>query len=213
MMEAGDGNETPSLHVSRTEGSMANKIVPITLAVALVVIGAACGSSAAAPSSPTRDTSQTVDDIYAQMARDVPGFAGIYLDPAGDTLHILVKDPGPERNAAVERAVRAYLESNGTRAFQKIQVEPAKYDFAQLKEWYDRLMPALLAIPGGVPGVVMTDIDEVKNRLRIGVENADVQAPVEERVAELGIPREVVDIEITGPVVPDILRVTPPSSP
>ena len=42
----------------------------------------------AAERAPAPD--QTVDEIYAQMALDNPGFAGVYLDADQETLHVLV---------------------------------------------------------------------------------------------------------------------------
>lgn len=144
---------------------------------------------------------QTIDEIYAQMARDNPGFAGLYLDPDGKTLHVLVKtSASPAETAAVERAVRSHLARYDGPQPDKIEIDPAKYDFAELKEWYDRMGPVVWA----VPGLVFTDIDEVKNGLRIGVETAEARELVEQRLAELGIPNELVEIEISPPVVDDI---------
>ena len=139
---------------------------------------------------------QTIDDTYAQMARDNPGFAGVYLDPDGKTLHVLVKkSASPAETAAVERAVRAHL----ARYDGPIEIEPAKYDFAELKEWYDRMR----SVVGSVPGLVFTDIDEVKNRLSVGVETEEGRQLIEQRLAELGMPKDLVEIEISGPIVLD----------
>lgn len=140
---------------------------------------------------------QTIDEIYAQMARDNPGFAGLYVDQDRETLHILVKTSASSaQTAAVERAVRSHLARSGWQ-LDKFTIDPAQYDFAELKAWHERMTLAVLA----TPGLVFTDIDVVKNRLRIGVETAEGQELLEQRLAHLGIPREAVEIEISPPIV------------
>jgi hypothetical protein len=59
------------------------------------------------------------------------------------------------------------------------------------------MMPSVL----GIPGVVSTDIDEAKNSLTVGVEDQKTQDKVEKHLAELGISRELVNIETTDPVM------------
>lgn len=134
----------------------------------------------------------TTFEIYAQIARDNPGFAGLYLDPDAETLHLLVKkSASPTEILAVERAVRLHLGRSGWQ-LNKIEIDPANHDFAELKEWHDRVS----SVVSSVPGYVFMDIDEVKNGLRIGVETPEAQELVEQRLAELGIPDELVEIEI-----------------
>jgi len=78
----------------------------------------------------------------------------------------------------------------------KIQVLKSRYSFSQLKSWHDRQRMVTLAIPG----VILTSIRESKNRLRIGVKDQAVIHRVEQELAELGIPREAVEIEVVKPV-------------
>ena len=62
----------------------------------------------------------------------------------------------------------------------------------ELKQWYDDMQDAVWA----VPGVNMTDLDEGKNRLEIGVDEKAVERAVEEELAKLGIPREALIIGV-----------------
>ena len=139
---------------------MQKRILPLTvLAVLALAVGlwlSLAPGRGAAERAPVPN--QTVDEIYAQMALDSPGFAGLYLDPDQETLHVLVKYPTPEKVATVERAVRSYLEGNQAPRSVKVYIVPAQYDFAQLKDWYDRMSGGVW----NVHGVTLTDIDEVK---------------------------------------------------
>ena len=49
-------------------------------------------------------------------------------------------------------------------------------------------------------GVVSTDVDESTNRLRVGVETADLIPVIEAQIAGLGVPREAALIEVTEPI-------------
>lgn len=140
---------------------------------------------------------QTIDDLFAQIARDAPGFGGMYFE--GDTLKVFVKDPGEARTDAVKRAVDAFFQARGDSPPGEVEILPGQYDSAQLKEWYDRSRDVVWA----VQGVVFTDIDETNNRLRIGIEVPEVQESLEQSLKELGIPGEAVVFEISEPEVPD----------
>jgi hypothetical protein len=168
-------------------------------AMMFVVVAAGVGlSSASGPgvAQPAPAPPRTLDDTYAQMARDVPGFAGLQLAEDGETIQVFFRGTESQPGQALERAVTAFLEANGEPWSGTIELLPARYDFLQLRGWYDRLVVLNL------PGLVMTDIDEVNNRLFIGVETAEARDLVEQRLVELDIPREVVAIEIMEPIVP-----------
>lgn len=182
---------------------MSKRIVSLSLLAVLVLAAGVWLSSAAGPggAEPGRAPDQTIDDIYAQMALEVPGFAGMRLGPDGETIQVFFKGASAdaEPSADLRRAVDGFFQAAGDLPPEKIEVLPAQYDFLQLRQWYDRMRDAVWS----VPGVVFTDIDEVKNRLDIGVETEEAAELVEKRLRELGIPREAVDIEISEPVVPD----------
>ena len=68
----------------------------------------------------------------------------------------------------------------------------------ELKKWHDEIAGYVLQIPG----VILTDIDESKNRITIGIENQDVKVEVEKKLTEFNIPLEAVNIIVSGPIVP-----------
>lgn len=144
---------------------------------------------------------QTIDDLFAEVARQVPGFGGLFYDESGQlTMHLMESRSDEQMTlaAASTKAALTALLQNDPRMTEagEIRVIPGQYDFLQLKEWSDRMNAAIL----GVPGVLLTDIDERANRLRIGIQDQAVQSVVQEHLAQLGIPREAVIIEVTEPI-------------
>ncbi|MEX0785115.1 MAG: hypothetical protein WD939_00615 [Dehalococcoidia bacterium] len=142
----------------------------------------------------------TIDDIYAQIANDIPGFAGVRLGLDGETIQVFFAGDGDDVESAALQAVTAVFQARGAPRPTKIEVLPAEYDFAELSMWYRTLTSGVWT----VPGIVFTDIDEVRNRLSIGVETQEAWDLLERRLAELGIPREVVHLEISEPIAEDV---------
>jgi hypothetical protein len=133
----------------------------------------------------------TIDDLFAEVARRVPAFGGMFIQ--GQVLQIYLTDTA-QREAAEKAIVEVFgrerLPEGGT------QVREGKYGFLQLKAWHDSQRLRTLA----VPGVVMTSIAESKNLLQIGVQDLNVIPSLEKELADLGVPREAVNIVETAPV-------------
>lgn len=134
----------------------------------------------------------SVDELYLEVVRKVPAFGSMFVN--GDCLYVYLLDPTQKEQA--EAAIRdifgsEYICPEGIRVLQ------GQYSFIQLKEWKDR-MSALWAIPG----IVFIDIDDANNRLTVGVESSQAGAGVERELLQLGVPREAVIIERTGPIYP-----------
>jgi hypothetical protein len=167
--------------------------------VFLAVFLAACDASPTAPPALRTPPSAmlqdggaarpwTMDDEYARIAREeVPGFAGYYLDGSGEAVIQLVDE------SRVSSA-RAALARAGTRGsdFTQSRSRRAAYDFNQLKQWMDALVPAL---PRGQPH--MWDVDEVRNRVVIGVAEQRQVAAVRESARAVGVPAGALDVEVT----------------
>jgi hypothetical protein len=152
-------------------------------------------------------TPQTLDDLFEAVARIVPDFGGMFLTDNEQVLQVYLLDPSPEKVRAVGNAIvqvfGQIIPEGGIKALK------GQYGFLQLREWYTRMVGPILS----TPGVTFTDIDEAKNRLGIGIETRDVEARVVEQLGSLGIQREAVAIEVTGPIVPLAHKVTDPYSP
>jgi hypothetical protein len=128
---------------------------------------------------------RTPDDEFARAARaEVPGFAGFYLQDDGTPVVRLV-DPS-QRGAAQRYLAQELVRARGGRR-AGAPAQPvflnAAYDFAQLKEWAEALTPLLQR-----DGIYLIDVDEVQNRVLVGVGGASSAGEVRAEGARLGIP-------------------------
>jgi hypothetical protein len=141
-----------------------------------------------------------LDAEFAQVAREVPGFGGMFYDEAGN-LNVFMTS-GHLRAAEAQdirgrlgRSMRA--RGRDVPAAHRIVMREGQHDFLQLATYNSRMAPVLT-----VPGVVFTDIDETENRLRIGIEAGVSAADVQHALQMLDVPLEVVSLEVAEPIVP-----------
>ncbi len=134
---------------------------------------------------------RTLEGSFGQVEALVPGFGGMFLD--GDTLKIYLTNPS--QKAAAIRAISAVF---GVERIPVggVQVLQATYGFAQLSQWHNRM-----GVLFQISGVILTDIDESANRLKVGVVSSTHFVVVEVQLARLGIPRGAVDIVVMEPIV------------
>jgi hypothetical protein len=126
----------------------------------------------------------TLDEEYARLAEEIPGFGGLYLDTVGTT-HVYLQDLSRERD----------VQDLGDR----VVVEQGDYDFRDLVAWKEELGPQL-----SQKGAVFLDIDERVNRIVLGVERdslATFAAELEKFLQETRVPPEAVLVEAAEPVV------------
>jgi hypothetical protein len=181
--------------------------VPFWLvSAALLSFGLVATPASAAPTpapSPCQlrgDETTEGADLWAEVAAQVPTFAGMYVDEDTRTLYVLLTDQGQSLKSAVH-ALQVIVRSPDLCEFTPVPVH-ARYSYEQLKAWDDRMGPAPLP-----PGFVFSGIDEVYNRLVVGVEDLATQGPlVKAQLVDLGIPLEAVRIVQQEPVVLDIER-------
>ncbi len=184
------------------------RVLNVALIAAFFVIGSvACSSSeeelqtpgsSTAPSSPQPSAHSTqqdksYDDLMVEIEHDVPGFAGMLLDPVDNNI-LLVKTTKPDTDGSVYKA--AIVGRFPEMSSKRFEIVNTTYDFAQLSAWYALIDPLY-----GVPGLVSTDIDEVRNKIVIGVETEADRAPMEQKIAELPIPSDAIEVAIVGPVI------------
>lgn len=158
---------------------------------------------------------ETIDDLFAKVARRVPEFGGMFFDFAdgvkvkGDrrvlsrdnsVLYIYLLDTKSQVVAAAAAAIEDILGPIYPDLIppREIRVLQGQYSFLQLKKYFD-----LAGVLHVMPEVVMTDIDDVRNRLKIGLMKIGMAERVKQELAKLGIPQEVVEFEETGPLIED----------
>lgn len=139
---------------------------------------------------------RTLDDRLTELADQLPGFGGLYYDDSGAPVVFLTD---VSRAALARTAVRSFLEfdlgrSRAAAAIPRLRVLRGDYDFRELAQWH-----RLIALELRVPGITMTDIDDTKNRLTIGVRDGVALAEVKSALANLPIPAGAVDVVLRPP--------------
>ena len=169
------------------------------LAAAIVLAVSAC-KDASEPTIPDFESDTPALQQLAQesspdpvaVARAVPGFGGLFLDSSGMPA-VYLTDPRQRR--AAEQALTGFTRSEGVRGPQ-LKVLRGDFDYLTLDRWLNRATPEALA----VPGAVFVDLDERRNRVRVGVEDGAAEVAVKNVIARLSIPASAVIIERTAPI-------------
>ncbi len=136
----------------------------------------------------------------AELSRVVPGLAGFFYDTAGNVV-VAVKGDG---GAIVTRArLQPLFQQELARSRRRhpaadIVVHGAQYTFLELRNWRDRLETRQIL---SIPGVAWLDLDEVANRVVVGLEAAGDPGAVRALARAAGVPAEALDIERTTPYV------------
>lgn len=149
-------------------------------------------ASAYARGTGSADRFRTIDDEFADLVNEVPGFGGLYYGADG-ALNVLLVD---ESQAAVARtAIPAFLDRRAGRGARRravpLRFQRANYDFRQLKRW-----DTLLSTAMSWEGVTQTDIDDARNKLVIGVMNRDALNRVASDLRRSGIPSNAFSVEV-----------------
>jgi hypothetical protein len=171
--------------------ALAFAVVALLVASALVAAAMPAVQSRSVGVMPIPSQRGTLDERFNQVAVRAPGFGGMYLQDG----ILMVYVTNPSQQAAVLGAIGAVFGAASIPA-AGVRFLPATYGFAQLSTWHSR-MGSLF----NTPGVILTDIDERSNRLKVGVESAAYVSVVEMRLTRLGIPRTAVNIVETQPYV------------
>jgi hypothetical protein len=165
-------------------------------------------SSVSTAAAPRSSNSHGDEQIFVDMAKDAPSFAGFYID-ASDRIVVLVADDADRGRARSSLMAHATSRRSGAprRLAQRMakgdfEVRNVEYSFRQLAAWRDLVSESVLSMDG----VIYDDMDEVRNRVTIGVsrKNAGVEAAVIAQLKKLGIPLEAVYIEGAEPIVPRV---------
>ncbi len=171
-------------------------------AVVAVLLTAACDTSElvtphAGDATPTLSAApqaqvRTQDDEHARVARaEVPGFAGFYLREDGTPVVRLVdaSQRGAAQRYLAQEFVRARRGPRATAPTEPVYLNAA-YDFAQLKGWAEQVEGLLTR-----SDVYLVDVDEVNNRVHVGVADQTAVGAVRSEAARMGIPAAALSVE------------------
>jgi hypothetical protein len=186
--------------VNRDEASMlSHRTLVVLLITGVILLASSCSDDSTQPTPVTDQLNpakvavqQGSPDDPVALARSVPGFGGFFVDEQG-TPTIYLKDAA--QRGAAESALTPWFSSHG-RAPATMQVRRAEFEWADLDRWFTQTSVEAL----GVSGVVFTDADEARNRVRIGVEHAAAAAQVRVVLARLGVPASAVNVDVTQPI-------------
>ncbi len=142
--------------------------------------------------------SDSIDDIFVEMADRYNGFGGMYQNENGDVVLVSTQ---PQRTVLQQDELFSELldrrntnsRSRDILMRKEINVQPANYSFTELAVYRNVIERKLdRAIP-----VVLTDVDERNNVVLIGLdESVNIQEnEVRTQIAHLGIPSDAVEIE------------------
>lgn len=137
---------------------------------------------------------KTFDELLLEVARRVPSFGGMYSDAEG---HLFVYLLEPDARAEAEAAIISVFGRDAV-PVEGIRVVQGQYRFLDLKAWHDRLAAVIL----NKPGVVLTDVNEARNRILIGTITGDPPARFDALLKKYAIPREAIIIEKVEPIGP-----------
>jgi hypothetical protein len=152
------------------------------------------GSTALTDAELKAATGRGVDAEFTRLAREIPGFGGMYYDKSGK-LNVYMK--AAAGGAALRSTdVAGRLRSAGGAAMQRrlsksasVVTKAAKYDYTELQAYRGRLSKIFT-----VRGVVFADTDEEQNRLRVAIQPGAKELDVVRALARAGVPRDVVII-------------------
>jgi len=153
---------------------------------------------------------KTLDEVFAEIATHVPGYAGTYYAKDGTPITNLVD---LSQSAAAEQAIAPFIRGgkNGTGVL-KSQFRKVSHDSAKVNEWKGYATRNLLLRPN----VIFVDIDEENNQLNIGVRSQAETGPVKRFLNDNHIPGGValvIPVDTSpgyqvNPSVPETLRNT-----
>lgn len=152
----------------------------VRLVSTLLALGVlCCGALLADPFARAVNSDLSLDDEFARIAEEVPGFGGMFYDDAG-VANVYLTDAS--RAADLRR-----LGADG------FKVLPGQYDYRDLVAWRADVDELL-----SLPNVVWTDIDERRNRIAVGIDQEagvkGIQA-IESELARTRAPRPAVIVE------------------
>ncbi|MBI1731071.1 hypothetical protein HYR53_10730 [Candidatus Acetothermia bacterium] len=129
----------------------------------------------------------SADDLMGQIATQVPGFGGMYLE--NGSLEIYLQDLST-KDAVVKVISQVFGETRIPGS--SVHVHQASYKFSSLKTWQIS-MRSLFKLGN----VVFTDVDETKNRITVGLASLSSAQDVLNELNAIGVPADAVQILAT----------------
>jgi hypothetical protein len=178
--------------------------LPLALAVAMASAACDAGQDISTPGDTPQASRAPApagdrwdpDNEFARASREeAQGFAGFYLQNDGTPVILLANGRG--RGEAQRYLAGLLAESRKgrhARAPQTPVFRTVSYDFAQLKGWFDQLDDLLER-----DEVYLMDVDEVNNRVLVGVRDGTAVREIRSEALGRGIPAAALHVEVRKP--------------
>jgi hypothetical protein len=188
----------------------------IALSVALVLALGACSDKPTDPSASDRSVPGPRSSVavsrsaiehpgeaaFEEISKTVPSFAGYYLE--GDKLVVSVTDSTQSQaaEAAVRRVLPATLPAKAARRLAQPSVvrRHGQYTFLQLRDWRDQIGRGVFYALADAASI---DLDEIANRIVIGLATGSGRGELEQWLARSGVPAGAVKIQVMARTAPN----------
>ncbi|MEN3048582.1 MAG: Ig-like domain-containing protein [Candidatus Caldarchaeales archaeon] len=148
--------------------------------------------TAALPSTyaPQEDRIDNLDELFEAISSRVPGFAGLHYRDGALVISLARPEPAVAnvetmQLASLAEVVRLSEVAELVREGRYV-VETVRYSFAQLARWRQAVLS-----DGRLAGIMTAiDIDEVNNRLFVGVSSPEHVETARRILSELGVPQD-----------------------
>lgn len=153
-------------------------------------------------SSALASSPDNLDTLFLTLEEHFPGFAGFHFETSGALTLSVSEAIDSDQEALLIEVGRAIRETYGDRVREpeqgpRIVVRKVKHGFRALSDAYATVMGAL-----PFEGIVVSDLDEVRNTVTIGVLDEDTAALVQKAWAQQALPSDLLHVEEWEPVMP-----------
>lgn len=150
---------------------------------------------------------RSLDELLLEVGRELPGFAGFYLDEKGNQVvniaskHDLHTASVSEVKGAIEKVFgEDYLDQDvltpsGKEKTSNVRLQYVKYSFEDLDSYFQDALKI-----GPEFGLMSLDIDEVNNTITVGVESEADAVRVRDILQQFKVPLDAILVEVAEPI-------------
>jgi hypothetical protein len=131
-------------------------------------------------------------DEQSTLGREIPAFGGMYLDESGRPVVHVTDLSQADR---VRARLAGFAQAHGFTTADIVVLE-ASNSYAALEDAFSRATHAAMPLSGAV----FTDLDEVENKIVVGVDNAARIGGVRAALAGAGLAAGTYDVIVTDPI-------------
>ena len=164
----------------------------------LLSVGSTTLSPSPTWSPPPTPIGTGYDYLMADIEREVSGFAGLSVDESRNVVQVRSTQPDINLDALYAAIVSRFPLLEG----KTLEIVDVSFDFGDLSAWYTQVQDVICTDPEVSSFISMTDVDEIRNQIVIGVVDEEARQKAERDIAILGLPEGAVAVEIRPFVVP-----------